>query len=195
MNFEDLSRPPLAVGIAGSPGPGPSRSHVLLDRALDRLDKAGFVTRRIELALFPADALLGRVRDAGLEAAIAAVSEARIVLAATPVYRASYSGLLKVFFDLLPVDALEGRVAIPIATGGTFAHQLMLDHALRPLFASLGARVVSAGVYGTQTQFADGRPEASLELRLARAVDEAIALSPTQAAFYPTTPHVSEVTR
>jgi len=195
MSFDDLSRPSFAIGIAGSPGPGPSRSHLLLDAALERLDKAGFVTRRIELASFPADALLGRTRDPGLDAAIAQVSEARVLLAATPVYRASYSGLLKVFFDLLPADALEGRVAIPIATGGSLAHQLMLDHALRPLLASLGARVVSTGVYGTQTQFTDGRPETSLQLRLARAVDEAIALSQFPAAFYPTTPQPSEVIR
>jgi len=194
MSLDELTRPPLAIGIAGSPGPGPSRSHVLLHRALDRFDKAGFVTRSIELAAYPPSALLGRSRDVELDAAIAQVSEARVILAATPVYRASYSGLLKVFFDLLPADALEGRVAIPIATGGSLAHQLMLDHALRPLLASLGARVVSTGVYGTQTQFTDGRPEASLQLRLARAVDEAIALAQFPAAFYPTTPQPSEVT-
>jgi len=195
MSLDDLSRPPLAVGLAGSPGPGPSRSHVLLDRALERLDRAGFVTRRIELSRLPADALLGRARDAAVDAAIAQVSQAHVVLAATPVYRASYSGLLKVFFDLLPTDALEGRVAIPIATGGSLAHQLMLDHALRPLLASVGARVVSTGVYGTQTQFTDGRPDPALELRLARAVDEAVALAQFPAVSDPITPHASEVTR
>ena len=88
MSLDDLSRPPLAVGLAGSPGPGPSRSHVLLDRALERLDRAGFVTRRIELSRLPADALLGRARDAAVDAAIAQVSQAHVVLAATRLARA-----------------------------------------------------------------------------------------------------------
>ena len=165
-----------AVGISSSPGGAASKSRLLLDRALERFDELGIATVRIDLAELPAEALLGRARDAALQRALAATAAARIVLAATPIYRATYSGLLKVFFDLLPHGALASAIGIPIATGGSPAHQLAIDHGLRPLFASLGAVVVPTSVYGTDAQFADGEPDATLLDRLDRAVAESIAL-------------------
>src|SRR6266852_1938882 len=81
---------------------------------------------------------------------------------ALPIYRATYSGLLKVFFDLLPPDALARKVAIAIATGGGPSHLLAVDHGLRPLLASVGALVVATGIYGTDAQFRAGVPEPAL---------------------------------
>ena len=98
-------------------------------------------------------------------------------MAGTPVYRATYSGLLKVFFDLLPQDALVGKVGVPIVTGHGVAHSLALDHGLRPLFASVGATVIAHGVYATSEQFADGTPAAELRAAVDRAVREAVALA------------------
>lgn len=141
-----------AALISGSPSPR-SRSRALLERASAQLEAAGFVTTTIDLAALPADALLGRRADEGLTAALALVQTARIVVAGSPVYRATYSGLLKVFFDLLSPDALRGVIGVPIMTGGSPAHQLAVDHGLRPLFASLGAVTVAAGVYGHDSQF------------------------------------------
>jgi FMN reductase len=86
------------------------------------------------------------------------VRTATIVVASTPVYRATYSGLLKVFFDLLPVDGLAQKVAVAIATGGSPAHQLVIDHGLRPLFGSVGAVTVPTGIYGTDAGFENGVP-------------------------------------
>src|SRR2546430_5302037 len=107
-----------AVGISGSPSPT-SRSRTLLGLALAALERRGVVaTRTVDLAALPGDALLGRSRDTPVNDALAAVGRARILVVSTPVYRATYSGLLKVFFDLLPQDGLAGKVAIAIATGG-----------------------------------------------------------------------------
>ncbi len=164
------------VGVSGSPA-ARSRSRVLLEAALNALERYGTRGRPIDLAGLPADALLGRREDPTVADALAAVQAARIIVVGTPIYRATYSGLLKVFFDLLPQDALAGKVAIVIATGATPGHLLTVDHGLRPLLASVGALVVPTGVYGTDAQFRDGRiVDGALLESVERAVAEAAAL-------------------
>jgi FMN reductase len=118
---------------------------------------------------------LGGAGPAG-DRAIALIA-AQVVVVATPVYRASYSGLLKVFFDLFAEDALADRVAVPIAVGGGAGHLLAIDHGLRPLLTSLGATVVPGGVYGTPAGFADSGPTPALLERVDRAVVEAVSLA------------------
>jgi len=166
-----------AALISGSPSPS-SKSRSLLEHAQARLFARGFDTTLIDLGALPADALLGRRQDGRVQAALEAVTEAQIVVAGAPVYRASYSGLLKVFFDLLAPDSLAGKLAVPILTGGSSAHRLALDHSFRPLFASLGATVVPTGVYGCDAQFTPG-PDAALLERVERAIDEAVTLQLT----------------
>jgi FMN reductase len=131
----------------------------------------------IDLCDLPADGLLGRARVPAVDAALEAVASARLVVVGTPVYRASFSGLLKVFFDLFPQDALGGKVGIAIATGAGPAHALVVDHALRPLLASVGALVVPAGIYGTDGQFGPDGPESALLARVDRAVSEALEVT------------------
>jgi len=82
-----------------------------------------------------------------LSAALDAVTEADGLVVVTPVFSASYSGLFKSFFDVLDKDALAGKPVLIAATGGTARHSLVLEHALRPLFAHLRAVVVPTGVY------------------------------------------------
>jgi FMN reductase len=177
MTFETGSESQIqAVAISGSPS-ARSKSRRLLEAAVTSLARQGVLVSSIDLFELPADALLARSRAAAVDDALAAVSAAQIVIASTPVYRASYSGLLKVFFDQLAPDSLVGTIALPIATGGAPGHQLVIDHAFRPLFASLGATVVSDGVYGIDAQFASGAPDALLLDRIERAVAEALALS------------------
>ena len=79
-----------------------------------------------------------------------------------------------VFFDLFPQDALAGKVAIAVATGAGPAHGLVVDHALRPLLASVGALVVPAGIYGTDGQFGPDGPDPALLAGVDRAVSEAL---------------------
>ena len=165
-----------AVGISGSPSPR-SKSRTLLEHALAALGTRGVDTTLIDLNTLPADALLGRRRAAEVDDALARVSRANIVVASTPVYRATYSGLLKVFFDLFPINGLADKTAIAIATGGSPAHQLVIDHGLRPLFASVCAITAPTGIYGTDSAFENGVPNESLLARIDVAASEAITLS------------------
>lgn len=167
---------PTALAISGSPASN-SRTRRLLEYALERLQRDGVPGRLIDLSTLSPDALLGRGRAPDVDDALAAVAAAQILIVGTPVYRATFSGLLKVFFDLLPQDGLAGKVAIPVATGGSLAHQLVIDHGLRPLIASIGGVTVATGVYGAQAQFGGVVPDASLIDRVDRAVTEALAFA------------------
>ena len=95
--------------------------------------------------------------------AIEAVTSADGLIVVTPVFSASYSGLFKSFFDVLDKDALAGKPVLIAATGGTARHSLVLEHALRPLFAYLRAVVVPTGVYAASEDWGaeglDGRIE------------------------------------
>ncbi|AZQ36583.1 oxidoreductase [Streptomyces cyaneochromogenes] len=98
-----------------------------------------------------------------LAAAIDSVTSADGLIVVTPVFSASYSGLFKSFFDVIDKDALTGMPVLIAATGGTARHSLVLEHALRPLFAHLRAVVVPTGVYAASedwgAQGLDGRIE------------------------------------
>ncbi|MEU9607516.1 FMN reductase [Streptomyces sp. NPDC048057] len=100
-----------------------------------------------ELAVAIANHLVTGFPSADLEEAIDAVTEADGLIAVTPVFSASYSGLFKSFFDLIDPDALTGKPVLAGATGGTPRHSLVLEHALRPLFAYLRADVIPTAVY------------------------------------------------
>src|SRR5438270_13545246 len=165
------------IGLSGSPQPV-SRSRALLELTLAALERQGAgPSRLIDLDALPAEALRGRRVDREVAQAVQSVLDAGIVVVSTPIYRATYSGLLKVFFDLLPQDALARTVAIAIATGGGPGHLLAVDHGLRPLLASVGAVVVATGVYGTDAQFRAGVPEPALVERIERATLEAASLA------------------
>ncbi|WP_282794620.1 FMN reductase [Streptomyces sp. CC224B] len=107
--------------------------------------------------------------------AFGAVAGADGLIVVTPVFSASYSGLFKSFFDVLSVhdeDALAGKPVLIAATGGTARHSLVLDHALRPLFAHLKAVVVPTGVYAASEDWG----AAGLDRRIERAAGELAAL-------------------
>ncbi|MFE5921553.1 FMN reductase [Streptomyces sp. NPDC056468] len=107
-----------------------------------------------------------------LAAAIDAVTSADGLIVVTPVFSASYSGLFKSFFDVIDKDALTGLPVLIAATGGTARHSLVLEHALRPLFAHLRAVVVPTGVYAASEDWgAEG-----LNGRIERAAGELAGL-------------------
>ena len=146
------------VTIAGSPTAN-SRSTALLDLATQRLRGEGFRTENIAVReLNPAELLSANTKNDRIAAALRSVADANIVIIATPVYKASYSGLLKTFLDLLPQTGFANKAVLPIATGGSSAHLLALDYALRPVLAALGARIVveSLFVADSQIQVAEG---------------------------------------
>jgi FMN reductase len=134
------------LGLAGSIT-SPSRSGALVARVLELLAAEGRPGELITLSELAADALLGRRRDPALDRALALTTSAEILVLGTPIYRASYTGQLKAFFDLLPRDALAGSVVGLIATGRIADHALAVDHGLRPLVASLAGLSAARSVY------------------------------------------------
>ena len=153
-----------AVAISGSPR-APSKSKTLAEALLGALEKHGCTTSMIDVAVLPAEALLARTSAPEIDAPIADVARANIVIAATPTYRALYTGALKCLFDLMPPDHLHGKLCIPVQTAASPAHFLAIDHGLKPLFASLGGVAID-GVYATDDQFAGGAPDEKLVARI-----------------------------
>jgi FMN reductase len=111
-----------------------------------------------------------RLRDA-----VEAVTAADGLIAVTPVFTGSYSGLFKSFFDVVDKDALAGTPVLVAATGGTARHSLVLEHAMRPLFAYLRAIVVPTAVYAASEDWG-AAGEGALDVRVDRAARELAAL-------------------
>ena len=116
-----------------------------------------------------ADNLVTGFPNADLRAALSTVVGADGLIAVTPIFSASYSGLFKTFFDVVEKDALSGKPVLLGATAGTARHSLALEHALRPLFAYLRAVVVPTAVFAASEDWAGG-PE--LVERIDRAASE-----------------------
>lgn len=118
-----------------------SKTAVLAQYVADHLSSKGMEARHLRLRDLPPDALVrADVKNAEVSEAVDLLKDADGVVLVTPTYKASFSGLLKIFLDLLPQYALAGKATLPLATGGTLAHALMLDYALRPVLHALGAR-------------------------------------------------------
>ena len=117
------------------------------------------------------DAMLAGVVSDGLGEAIATVTGADALVAVTPTFSASYSGLFKSFLDVLEPGALKGMPVLLAATGGTARHSLMIDHSMRPMFAYLGAQVVRTGVFAATEDFG-GPGVLALQQRIKDALGE-----------------------
>lgn len=139
----------------------------------DGMDDTNVITIELrDLAHQLTDHLLTGFPGDELEAAIEAVQQSDGIIAVTPVFSASYSGLFKTFFDVLEEGMLDGKPVLIAATAGTARHSLVLDHALRPLFSHLHTVVVPTGVFAATEDFGDS----GLDRRAARAAAELAAL-------------------
>lgn len=137
----------LVVTISGSPSAA-SRTQELAARVGATIAAGGFELEAINIRdLPPEDLVHARADSPALQRVVGLVERARGVVIATPVYKASYTGVLKTFLDLLPQFGLGGKVVLPLATGGTLAHVLAIDYALRPVLLSLGAQHVVTGLF------------------------------------------------
>jgi FMN reductase len=134
------------VTIHGSPSTG-SRSTAAANYLVGLADAAGYRTSAISVRDLPADELLAGRSGGALAEAGRRVASASAVIIATPIYKAAYSGLLKLFIDALEPEALAGKIVLPVATAATVAHELSIDYALRPVLAALGAEHVLRGVF------------------------------------------------
>jgi FMN reductase len=136
-----------------------------------------------ELARDLADNLLTGFPNARLRRAVETVAGADGLVAVTPTFSASYSGLFKTFFDVIDKDALAGKPVLIGATAGTPRHSLVLDHALRPLFTYLHAVVVPTGVFAAAEDWGGGdSTQGALADRVARAAGELADLVERQPA-------------
>ncbi len=170
---------PKVVIISGSPTPT-SRLHGVIDHVRAQLDGAGIQTDWIKVRDIPAEDLLYAKFDS--EAIVKAnelVAQADAVFVATPVYKASYTGVLKAFLDLLPQKGLANKIVLPLAVGGTISHLLAIDYALKPVLSALGAQNILQGVFVLDKQVSWGENGQALlddeiTVRLHQAAEEFI---------------------
>lgn len=139
------------------------------------------------------DAMTTGFASGALADALAAVTAADALIALTPTYQSSYSGLFKSFIDVLETDALAGTPVLIGATGGTPRHALVTEVALRPLFTYLHADPVPTAVFaatedwGASARDSDGQG-ASLRRRIRRAATELLARLGARDTWAPTDP-------
>jgi len=188
----------LAVVTAGLSVPSSTR--LLADRltaatvaALERRGESATaeVVELREHARDLADNLVTGFPNASLRRALETVTGADALIAVTPVFAASYSGLFKTFFDVVDKDALAGRPVLLGATAGTARHSLVLEHAMRPLFAYLRAVAVPTAVFAAADDWAgagaDGL-DGALAQRAERAAGELADLVVSRAPAAPADP-------
>ncbi|WP_462380509.1 NADPH-dependent FMN reductase [Pseudomonas sp. Marseille-QA0892] len=164
----------LIVTLAGSPSLR-SRSGVLLERARRVLQAHGHEVVSYGIRDFVAEDLLhARFDSPQVQGMAAHVEAADGLVVATPVYKASYSGALKTLLDLLPERALQHKVVLPLATGGSIAHMLSVDYALKPVLGALKAQDLLQGVFADDSQVSydeGGTLSSGLEQRLLEALE------------------------
>lgn len=173
-----MSKQFKVVAVSGSVQ-HPSRTLVLLQALVDRLaQQLPIEVRLIELAKVGPQ-FAGVLRREALPAAVQedlhAIESADLLIAASPVYRASYTGLFKHLFDFVHHEALKNVPVLLAATGGSDRHALIIDHQLRPLFGFFQALSLPMGVYASETDFSQYRISSAQVLeRIERAVESAL---------------------
>lgn len=160
----------------------PSSSRLLADQLAAaterRLTAAGYevaldVVELRDLAVDIANNFVTGYAPPRLAEVIAGVEDSDGIIAVTPVFSASYSGLFKSFFDVLDPKSLEGKAVLLGATGGTDRHQMVLDYAMRPLFSYLRTRTAATGVFAGPQDWGNTDDGGSpLSVRIDRAADE-----------------------
>jgi FMN reductase len=160
----------------------PSSSRLLADQlaaAAERsITAAGYevsidVVELRDLAVDIANNFVTGFAPPRLAEVIAGVEDSDGIIAVTPVFSASYSGLFKSFFDVLDPKALEGKAVLLGATGGTDRHQMVLDYAMRPLFSYLRTRTAATGVFAGPQDWGNTDDGGSpLSVRIERAAEE-----------------------
>jgi FMN reductase len=192
----------LAVVSAGLSVPSSTR--LLADRlttaTVEALRQRGIdatveVVELREHARDLADNLVTGFANESLRAAVDTVVGADGVIAVTPIFSASYSGLFKTFTDVIEKDALTGTPVLIAATAGTARHSLALEHAMRPLFAYLRAVVVPTAVFAAADDWGgSGADGGALSERIARAAGELADLMAARPPAAPSDPFADPTT-
>ncbi|HFZ8995273.1 TPA: NADPH-dependent FMN reductase [Citrobacter freundii] len=162
------------ITLAGSPR-FPSRSSALLEYARETLSRLDVEVCHWHLHNFaPEDLLYARFDSPALKTLVEQLQEADGLIVATPVYKAAYSGALKTLLDLLPERALAGKVVLPVATGGTVAHMLAVDYALKPVLSALKAQEILHGVFADDSQVLEYQQKPAFTPNLQLRLDSAL---------------------
>ncbi|MCU1667259.1 MAG: NADPH-dependent reductase [Blastococcus sp.] len=174
-----MSNDTRALAVVSAGLSNPSSTRLLADRlttaTVAALHERG-ITPTVEVvelrqhARDLADSLLTGFPNASLREAVDTVTGADGLIAVTPIFSASYSGLFKTFFDVLDKDALTAKPVLMGATAGTARHSLALEHALRPLFSYLRAVVAPTAVFAASEDWAGSG--GALHDRIVRAAEE-----------------------
>lgn len=173
-------RPLRVVGVSGSLQE-PSRTTALVRTILDAVaERIPARTELVEIAALGAGFAGALTREdvaPEVETALQAIQSADLLVAASPVYRASFTGLFKHLFDFVGQYDLVGTPVLLAATGGGERHALIIEHQLRPLFGFFQALTLPIGVYASRTDFEDyavTSPEVAR--RVEQAVDRSLPL-------------------
>lgn len=174
------------VTINGSPHQ-PSRTSVILQALVERLTEHAEVSlHRVEIADLIGEPLAATPETASerLRADLHAVETADLILAGSPVYKSSYTGLFKYFLDLVDQYALVDVPVVLVATGGSERHNLVVEHQLRPLFAFFQTATSPLGIYAHTSDFEGYQiASAALRARVNRAADRAYVAVTTGASL------------
>lgn len=175
-----MTRPLRLVAVSGGlqrPSKAAALSEHLLHLIAQSIPCAPHLVELGQLAPHFAGAVWRSQLPPTVERALAAVEQADVLVVTTPVYRGSYTGLFKHFFDFIDQDALVDKPVLLAATGGSERHALVIDHQLRPLFSFFQARTLPLGVYAVDKDFVDYRVHDEALLQRARlAVQRALPL-------------------
>ncbi|MEO7352208.1 MAG: FMN reductase [Marmoricola sp.] len=187
----------IAVVSAGLSEPSSTRllADLLGEAALAALEGSGRAAEVEIIELRPlahaiTDALLTGFPTGDLAGAVEKVASADAVIAVSPVFSASYSGLFKTFFDILEPETLDAMPVLIAATAGSARHSLVLDHALRPLFGYLHAVVVPTGVFAAGEDWGTNDVAGDLRKRVDRAAGELADLVVARPALHRVDPFV-----
>lgn len=193
MPAATLDRPLSVVGVSGSTH-APSKTTALVSSILDVVarDRADVATHLVEVDRI-GPGLAGTVRRDALPASVQLelerIESADLLVVASPVYRASYTGLFKHLFDFVEQYALVGTPVLLAATGGSERHGLMIEHQLRPLFSFFQSLTLPNGVYASDADFTDYRIsndelQERIETAVARALPVVARVAPEVRSAY-----------
>jgi FMN reductase len=170
----------LAIVLGAATPPGRLARAVSAMAELARGARPDLEVAVVDLATVKVEICDGRPLEAYADQtreAVRAVAEADGVILATPVYRATYTGVLKNLLDVLPLEAMQDKPVGILAMGATPHHYLGVDGQLRAVLAWFGALVAPTAVYLTGQDFHDGRPSEAATDELRALVGTVVALA------------------
>lgn len=148
--------PPFRITtVVGNPRAG-SRTRLAAEAVAGSLERlANEAGREVETHVVELAELMGELFAFPSEAADSAVALARssdLLVVASPTYKATYTGLLKAYFDRFGSNALAGVVAVPLMLGGAPVHMLAVDVHLHPLLLEIGASCPTRGLFVLESE-------------------------------------------